>query len=465
MHSWIEVAYSPIAASPQKEKISSTKIIDDRDVQLISPDIEFGYNSKDQESEDENSPIRVQQNKPDIEKIILYIQMELCQKTLEDYIVSDPPWDYEERLKLAYQLVKALNVIHTEYNIIHRDITPKNIFFAKDGSVKIGDFGLATNNKNFLVYDSPSPFISPVKNESEENLLGKISDLSIGDPYVKIGENMKETDEKQKLTNGIGTKEYASPEQMSDKPYDQRTDIYSLGLILLSLFNPTTTQSERYDQLRKCRAGILPSAFLEKYSPLATLIKSMTSKDPINRLLTYEILKHPLFMKFRCECEILKSPQSSLSHSNGSTEDEEQKDEICQQNAMVMIGKNGRPKQMFVKVSGGKLLGYKRPDKKKAKFCYPLAECKIQNIRRVRAILDENESEPIIEDRDENETIEKIDVPIEIIEKKDNENKNNSEIVVSHDVAMEICHPELRTLYLMINEGHILVKEILAKNE
>ena len=67
-------------------------------------------------------------------------------------------------------------------------------------------------------------------------------------------------------TTGIGTVAYASPEQLRKDIYDQKTDIYSLGIIFFELYYPFYTKMERsrvLDDLRNKR--FLPVDFSKNY--------------------------------------------------------------------------------------------------------------------------------------------------------------------------------------------------------
>ena len=398
MHSWLEVAYTTNSkiAKPKITKVNTY----DPDVQLISPNVEFCSGSES--DSDDNS--EMVQKEPTIEKIILYIQMELCKKTLDDYLNSEGKFDYDERLRIAYFVVKALNIIHLKYDLIHRDITPRNIFFALDGKIKIGDFGLATTCKN-LIRDSGSPFVSSLNN----NTIDSMNDLNLGESIDSIGEDTKGGTKDQSLTNGIGTKEFVSPEQMSNTSYDQSTDVYSLGLIFLSIFSPTSTQSEKLDQLKNGRAGILPEFLLDHYPQISSLILQMISINPRERPTTKDILEHPLFTKFHRE--------SDIKIRNDATENEAYQ-------AIIMLGDTGKIREMYIRIVDGKLLGYKNLDNKKARFSYPLAECNIEYAQLSAFLGDE---EAVIQSRIENNGI-------EIFEEVSTTTDNCDELpIISHD--------------------------------
>lgn len=100
--------------------------------------------------------------------------------------------------------------------MIHRDLKPSNIFFAPDGSIKIGDFGLVTAMAE------------------EAYALANDGHRNVGYSPVFINH-----------TDQVGTQLYMSPEQIEGKPYSYKVDIFSLGLILFELLWPLSTQMEQ----------------------------------------------------------------------------------------------------------------------------------------------------------------------------------------------------------------------------
>uniref|UniRef100_A0A3B3ZB88 Protein kinase domain-containing protein n=1 Tax=Periophthalmus magnuspinnatus TaxID=409849 RepID=A0A3B3ZB88_9GOBI len=135
----------------------------------------------------------------------LFIEMEFCNGgTLRRWIHKKNKEPKEnsrqkESLDLADQILSGVEYIHSK-KLIHRDLKPENIFFGHDGKLRIGDFGLVTEDSN--------------------------------------------DDEVVERTEDTGTRNYMAPEQFGTT-YDRKVDIWALGLILFELFWRTSTGHER----------------------------------------------------------------------------------------------------------------------------------------------------------------------------------------------------------------------------
>jgi eukaryotic-like serine/threonine-protein kinase len=133
---------------------------------------------------------------------------------------------------IAYCILRGLDYIHRAKvgeggsNIVHRDVNPSNVLLSVTGEVKLTDFGVA-----------------------------EVEGLMRGDPGALRG-----------------TLPYMSPEQVLGQPVDQRSDLYSVGIILWELYSnhrlyTGDTELEIMHHVRDGRAPLIPpSASLPFYA-------------------------------------------------------------------------------------------------------------------------------------------------------------------------------------------------------
>lgn len=114
--------------------------------------------------------------------------------------LSHGPLPPREAIEIAIQIASALTAAH-KAGVVHRDIKPENVMLRTDGYVKVLDFGLAKLiERSDLICDTDVPTL-PV---SGSGVL-------------------------------IGTINYLSPEQARAEEVDERTDIWSLGVVLYEM--------------------------------------------------------------------------------------------------------------------------------------------------------------------------------------------------------------------------------------
>ncbi|KYM79290.1 Eukaryotic translation initiation factor 2-alpha kinase 1 [Atta colombica] len=174
--------------------------------------------------------------------VILYIQMALCEQTLEHWLHGKISVIPEPIVKAIFQqILCGVNYMHSQ-KIVHHDIKPSNIFISTSGQLQIqlGDFGLAC----------------PLQKEKHHSV--------------------------------IGTHLYAAPEQLEGK-CDRQSDIYSIGIVLTELLIPIKTQMELSSIISSLKNDTVPEVF--KRHKWTQLIKQMVRKDPSERPSTNQLLK------------------------------------------------------------------------------------------------------------------------------------------------------------------------------
>ncbi|KAM3955318.1 eukaryotic translation initiation factor 2 alpha kinase Gcn2 [Aphomia sociella] len=194
---------------------------------------------------------------------VLYIQMEFCEKhTLRQAIDNCLYQEYIRAWRLFREIVEGLAHVH-QRGMIHRDLKPVNIFLDSNDHVKIGDFGLAT-----------------------KALTG-----------IPIDEKAKLEEIGGSLTGQVGTALYLAPELLQSTGkviYNQKVDIYSLGIILFEMFHPPlSTGMERVKVLNNLRTKdiLMPSDFkTDENAKQIQVIQWLLHHDPRERPTCAEIL-------------------------------------------------------------------------------------------------------------------------------------------------------------------------------
>ena len=171
-----------------------------------------------------------------------YIVMELIDGiTLKQYMEKKGVLNWKETLHFAIQIAKALEHAHSR-GIVHRDIKPHNVMVLKNGSVKVTDFGIA-------------------RMMSEGNTLTK---------------------------EALGSVHYISPEQAKGGRVDNRSDIYSLGVVLYEMMSgrpPYDGESPVAVAIKHINGGApLPSTLNPNIpAALEQIIMKAMGHDPADR--------------------------------------------------------------------------------------------------------------------------------------------------------------------------------------
>ena len=175
---------------------------------------------------------------------IHYIVMELIEgRALSDVIKEQGPMEYPGVISISKQIAAALSFAHKNH-IIHRDVKPHNIMMTPNGTAKITDFGIAKAVNAATIVDS---------------------------------------------TDGIiGSVHYFSPEQARGGYVDEKSDIYSLGIVMYEMLTgnvPFDGDNPVNIALMHINGEMTPPSELVGGIPpaLEHIVMKCTDKYPVNR--------------------------------------------------------------------------------------------------------------------------------------------------------------------------------------
>ena len=184
-----------------------------------------------------------------------FMVMELIRgRTLREILRTEGAILPRRAAEIASEAAAALSVAH-QHGVFHRDIKPGNIMITDDGTVKVTDFGIA-----------------------------------------------RALDDSEELTRTgavIGTATYFSPEQAQGLPADERSDVYSLGIVLYEMLAgkpPFTGESPVAVAYQHVSEPALPPDAVNPDVPreLAAVVEHAIQKNPDDRYQTAEAFRTDL---------------------------------------------------------------------------------------------------------------------------------------------------------------------------
>ena len=168
-------------------------------------------------------------------------------------------------------MVRGLRCLH-EILIFHRDLKSANVFLNKDGTAKLGDMNVSKVAKKGMLY------------------------TQTGTPY------------------------YASPEVWRDQPYDNKSDIWSLGCVLYEsiTLKPPFRADDMQGLYKKVLRGVYPKIPNVYSTDLANLVKALIQVTPqmrpgCDRILEMPIIKKRIEKLFPSQDEFYDSQSSLLN--------------------------------------------------------------------------------------------------------------------------------------------------------
>jgi eukaryotic-like serine/threonine-protein kinase len=182
-----------------------------------------------------------------------YIAMEyLSGRSLKELILSRGPTPIRIAIDYTRQILAAIGYAH-RHGIVHRDIKPHNVVVDADGRLKVTDFGIARSGA------------------SQMTEVGSI----------------------------IGTAQYLSPEQARGSPVDQRSDVYSVGIVLYEMLTekvPFTGDTPLEIAMKHLSEVPVPPSEIRDDVPddLDLIALRALAKDPEDRYQTAEEMEADL---------------------------------------------------------------------------------------------------------------------------------------------------------------------------
>ena len=165
-------------------------------------------------------------------------------KKTKNYFTEQEVW------KVFIQLLNGLKALH-DFKILHRDIKSANVFLFKGGICKLGDLNVSKVARKGLGY------------------------TQTGTPY------------------------YASPEVWEEKPYDSKSDVWSLGCVMYEMITlrPPFQAKSMEELYKKVMRGIYPKLSSKYSEDLSDVIKLMIQVEAGARPSCEELLKMPMITK------------------------------------------------------------------------------------------------------------------------------------------------------------------------
>ena len=171
-----------------------------------------------------------------------YIAMEYFRRGHLGTLLSQGPLPTDRALAIGADIADALSIIHMA-GVVHRDLKPGNIMLREDDTIALIDFGI-----------SQSEMLTESRAFGDEPIIA-------GTPY------------------------YMSPEQIDGRPTDERTDLYSLGVIIFQMLTGKKPYvGDSFEEIVNQHTAAGTPTLPERLSGYQDLIDRLTAPDINGRL-------------------------------------------------------------------------------------------------------------------------------------------------------------------------------------
>jgi tRNA A-37 threonylcarbamoyl transferase component Bud32 len=183
-----------------------------------------------------------------------YLSMELVENgNLLDFINDRQGLTEEDTRRLFFQLLSALDYLHREKRIVHRDLKAENVLLDRFNNIRLVDFGLSNS------FSQENPF----------------------------------------LTTICGSPAYVSPEVFREEPYTTAADVWASGVLLYAMTcSCLPFEGENLTAMLQAilaAAPVLPARCSPEFR---ALMARLLAKDPRQRITIAQVFEHPWLAEY-----------------------------------------------------------------------------------------------------------------------------------------------------------------------